>query len=274
MVIKKWFKDPKIDTKTHFNVIKIGENNICDDEIKEFLNKEILDSYIGIDTLIRNYSTKDKKVLIDFLENNVLPSKSELYRVWQGDLGEIISKLLVSYFFGLEVPATKLKLKTNKDKSVFGTDMISHNKGKDIKDWYYYEIKTKQDLLKKDYKITGNPRYITVVAYDGLKNDLSKNSGAIATFLGKLYEMKENYDKSKVYLDIADGSKIINKNYEIFIIGETSTYKDDIITALENISPDLKPLNVTIILIDGFKGLVDDLRNKVLIDAEKIVYTK
>lgn len=274
MVIKKWFKDPKIDTKTHFNVIKIWENNICDDEIKEFLNKEILDSYIWIDTLIRNYSTKDKKVLIDFLENNVLPSKSELYRVWQWDLWEIISKLLVSYFFWLEVPATKLKLKTNKDKSVFWTDMISHNKWKDIKDWYYYEIKTKQDLLKKDYKITWNPRYITVVAYDWLKNDLSKNSGAIATFLWKLYEMKENYDKSKVYLDIADGSKIINKNYEIFIIWETSTYKDDIITALENISPDLKPLNVTIILIDWFKWLVDDLRNKVLIDAEKIVYTK
>lgn len=273
MVLNKWLNYKKWNSKTNFSVINVSENEIINDEIKSFLNNHVLDSYIWINYIIRNYKQEKKELLIDFLEKEILPSSKELYRVWQWDIWEIISKLIVTFFSDLDVPATKLKLKSNKDKSMFWTDMISHNKWKEILEWHYYEIKTKQDLLNKNYKIKWNPRYITIVAYDWLQNDLAKNCESIATFLSKLYDEKWDFEKADMYWNISNWKTIVNKIYEIFIIWEKNTYKDDILDALDSISLTLSPLNITIVLIDWFKELVNDLRLKICDEAVKIVYS-
>lgn len=263
----------KWTNKAHFTVIQVSEKMNIDDEIKSFLNKEILESYVWVNYLVRNYKKEDKKLLIDFLENSILPSVGELHRVWQWDLWEIISKLIVVYFNDLEVPATKLKLKTNKDKSMFWTDMISHNKWDIISEWFYYEVKTTKNLTEKNYKIKWTPRYITVVAYDGLKNDIDKSCEAIAVFLSKVHDEKWDYDKADMYWKIADWRMKVNKEYKIFIIWEKSSYKEEILDSLDAINPSLSPLNVTIVLIDGFKELIEELRNKIWDDAIKLVYS-
>lgn len=272
MTLKKWLKHPDWVPKIGFTLIDVTENCSVDNEIKDFLNQNILEAYIGIPYLIRNYKSQSKLLLKTFLEKNILPSNTELYRVWQWDIWEIIAKLIVSYFRGLEVPATKLKLKTNKDRSVFWTDMISHDEWAIVSDWCYYEIKTKHNLADKNYDIPWNPRYITVVAHDSLRKDLDKNSESIATFLSKFYDEKWDYTKAAMYWDISNWKTRINRKFEIFIIWEKESFKDDIIKALENVDPKLASLNLTIVLIEWFKEFVTTLRNEICATAESIVY--
>lgn len=275
MVIKKWFKEPEIYKKTHFNVIKIWENNVCDDEIKEFLNKEILDSYRNLDFLKLQFKNENRSKLLEYLESYVFPNIEDGFWkiVWQWDFWEILSWIIVQYFQLLEVPIKKMRWKFNKDRSVFCTDMIAHNNWEKIENIYYYEIKTRQNISKKESTNWLNS-YITVHAYNSLYKDQQNSINWIADFLSRSYYEKDDYVNSIKYWDLVKNPDTYNKNYEIFIIWETNTFKEDIITALEDISPDLKPLNVTIILIEWFKWLVDDLRDKILIDAEKIVYAK
>jgi len=250
------------------------EHKIADDDIKSFLNSQMLEEYVWVDFLINRYKAQDKVKLVDFLERNILPDKTIglSKNVWQGDLWEIMAKLIVSYYRDLLVPAKKLRLKENKDKSVFWIDMIAHNKWDTINDWIYYEVKTRQDLSKKDSKVKWNPQYVTLIAYDWLK-DIEKNSEATASHLSLSCYESGDYEKSKLYGEIVDGSNKVNKNYEIFIIWEKSTYKEDILVALDEINPSLSPLNVTVVLIDWFKELIEGLRNKICDDAVKIVYS-
>lgn len=109
MVIKKWFKKPEIDKKTHFSVIKIWENNVCDDEIKEFLNKEILDSYRNLDFLKFQFKNEDRIKLLEYLESYVFPNTEDRFWkiVWQWDFWEILSWVIVQYFQWLYVPIKK-----------------------------------------------------------------------------------------------------------------------------------------------------------------------
>lgn len=166
-----------------------------------------------------------------------------------------------------------MRWKFNKDRSVFCTDMIAHNSWEKIEDIYYYEIKTRQNIWKKE-SISSLNSYITVHAYNSLYKDQQSSINWIADFLSQRYYDDKDLLNAKKYWDIAKGTDTYNKKYEIFIIWESTSYKDDIITALEGITIDLIPLNVTLVLIDWFKELVEELRNKVLISAEKIVYTE
>lgn len=261
--------------KPHFTVIEVMEHKIADEEIKSFLNSQMLEEYVWVDFLINRYKPQDKAKLIDFLEKTILPDKTIWLskNVWQGDLWEILAKLIVSYYRDLLVPAKKLRLKKNKDKSVFWIDMIAHNKWNTINNWIYYEIKTKQDLMKKVSSSKWNPRYITLVAYDWLERNAEKNCEATASHLSLSCYENGDYAKSALYWEIVDGTNKVKKYYEIFVIWEKSTYKEDILSALDSINPSLSPLNVTVVLIDWFKELIEELRNKIWDDAIKIVYS-
>ena len=272
-MLKSWLNHTNWPQKLHFNLIEVTENKIADEGVKYFLNTQMLEEYAWINFLIDKYRLQDKSKLVNYLEKQKLPDNIDNLskNVWQGDLWEIIAKLIVLYYRDLAVPANKLRVKENKDKSVFWIDMIAHNKWDKISDWIYYEVKTKQDLAKKDYNDEWNPRYITLVAYDWLKSIENNNESAAAHLMQTCY-YSWDYKQSALYWEIVDGTNKVKKYYEIFIIWEKSTYKEDIIDALDNINPSLSPLSITIVLIDWFKKLVEDLRNKICDDAVKIVY--
>lgn len=268
-----WLNYSSKDTWYSFSVFEVSENKKFDNEIKKILNQHILDSYRGIDFLKLHFESTEPEELVKYLESETLPSmvNTTSKNVWQWDCGEILSLLIAQYFQGLSVPLRKMRFKFNKEKSVFSTDLVAHNKWDTLTDMYYYEIKTKQDICNKDYSVPGG-QYITVVAYKWLEKDESCSNEAICDFLSRRAFDKGDLKESIKYNKVVKWDSNLSRNFEIFIIWEKSTYKEDILEELNNISPSLSPLNVTIVLIDWFKDLIEQLRDKITDDAVDIVY--
>lgn len=58
-----------------------------------------------------------------------------------------------------------MRFKFNKNKSVFGTDIVAINSLDDLNTVYYYEVKTRFNGAKKE-----SDNYITVIAWRCLKS--------------------------------------------------------------------------------------------------------
>ena len=191
------------------------------------------------------------------MKNEVIPKEDNQFdrNVRQGDWGEILTALIVSKFQNLEIPINKLQWKFNKDKAVFGTDLIAFNKGGKIEDIYYYEIKTR---VNPDIKEGRNPNryYIAVWAYNSLYKDEQSPTASIADFLTRLYFEKEDYDTANKFKDIVKNPQKYNRKFEIFLIIEKSKFIDEILQELNELPPQLEPLNITLVLIDNLSDLV------------------
>lgn len=270
-MITSWLNYKADIPKPTFTVFVLSENQTIDDTIKAVLQKEQLNSYRNIDFLKIHYKTEPRQNLVDYLNNQVLPSLTDQFHVWQGDLGETLGSMIVSYFQNLDVPLKKMRWKFNKDRSVFCTDMIAHNKGNSITDLYYYEIKTRQSLNSKE-SIGRSTSYITIHAHNSLLKDKDSPTEGIIDFLSRYYYEKDDLDNSSKYHDIIKNPNSYNKKFELFFIGEKTSYISNILDDLDSLPPQLSPLNVTVVLIHNFKQLVSDLRKTIIAEAVKIVY--
>ncbi len=138
---------------------------------------------------------------------------------------------------------------------MFGTDLIAYNKGKEIKDIYYYEIKTRLNPQNKEGKKT-NRNYISVIAHNSLLKDKNAPSETIADFLARYYFAKNDINKAKKFKDIVINPQNYNRNFELFFIIEKSNFTENIFEELNDLPPQLKPLKVTIIFIDNLQKLI------------------
>jgi hypothetical protein len=292
--IGRWFNKNEDDTTySNFNVVFLRENgsSLPDAPIKQYLEEELAKSYRNVSYLKTHYYNEPEDKLVDYLNNYVFPETSNTINknVWKGDFGEILAGLVVSYFQNLDVPIKKMKLKFNKDRSVFSTDMIAHNNGNIITDIYYYEIKTRQNIKEKEtVKVSGvNHRdYITVHAHNSLHRDETSPNEGIADFISRYYEekattfaeigddenMKLMLEQSKKYHDIVKNPSTYNRKFELFFIAETSSYELTILNALDALSSHLSPLNVTILLIENLNELIDSSRNNIIESTKRLVY--
>jgi len=179
-MIKEWLNYHKIKEAYVFELIDVIENNTPSAELIQYLKREILTSYRPLDFYKLHYHSEPEEKLRKYINEYVIPSdKNRLTKnVKQGDWGEILAALVVMYFQNLYVPIHKLRWKFNKDRSVFSTDMIAHNKDGRIKDIYYYEIKTRQSPQNKEYG-----EYISVIAHNSLLKDEQAPTEAIVDFL-------------------------------------------------------------------------------------------
>jgi hypothetical protein len=246
-----------------FSLIQITEKNKPDINITKLLQENILFSY----KTYRHYSLYfDKSATEDeirkYVLEQVIPAENnQLDRnVRQGDWGEVLAYLIVKYFLKLEIPINKLQWKFEKDKAVFGTDLIAFNNFDKIDDIYYYEVKTRQNPNKKERikgKKKGKPKYITVLAYESLLKDAESPTESIANFLAQLYEFKEDYETAYKFMEITKNPQKYNKKYELFLIVETKKFNKRILDDLNAMQSPLSPLNITIVLIDNLKQLVD-----------------
>lgn len=270
-MINNWLNYENKSPKPTFTVVEVSEKKRINNIIKTQLQREILDSYRDINYLKYRYKRKARKELVNYLEHEVLPSmKDQLsINVWQGDFGEIIAYLIVSHFQELSVPLKKIRWKLNKEKSIFATDMIAHNSDGKITDMYYYEIKTRQNLKKKE-----KSKYITVLACKSLEKDEKIPNEAIADFLSRQFYDKNDFESADKYGDIVDKANKLNRNFELFFVGEKSTYSENILAELNALPPKLKPLNITIVLIENFKELIKDLRETITKEATNIVHNE
>lgn len=293
--LERWLnKEEDISRSNNFNVVFFTEKDdpsLPDENIKQYIEEQVSLSHRNLSYLKLHYSHEQRDNLISYLESYVFPEMINQINknVWQGDFGEILAGLIVAYFQDLEVPIKKIKLKFNKDRSVFSTDMIAHNKGDSITDIYYYEIKTRQNIKAKEtVTINGTDfrNYITVHAHNSLhREEMSPNEG-IADFLSRYYEDKaaifleggdqDNVEKmlalSKKYHDIVKNPSNYHRNFELFFIAETSSYDDVVLTALNTITPLLYPLNITVLLIKNLNVLIKSTRDNMIDTTLKLVY--
>ncbi len=129
-MINEWLERvPKPDQYV-FKLIHVTEIKKPDDNIINFLQTEILQSYRDIDFYKFHLQNSTEDDIRNYVKTQIIPGdENQIVRnVRQGDWGEILTSLIVAFYQGLEVPISKLKWKFNKDRSVFGTDMIAHER--------------------------------------------------------------------------------------------------------------------------------------------------
>ncbi len=272
--IEDWLKyEKKEDTGYIFRLIHITENQSPpDEELIKYLQDKILTSYRPFDFYKFNFAeTATEDEIRKYVKEQVIPKDENQFdrNVRQGDWGEVLATLIVSKFQNLEIPINKLQWKINKDKAVFGTDLLAFNKGEKIEDIYYYEIKTRLNPNNKETK-NGESHYIAVWAYRSLEKDEQSPTESIADFFARLYFEKKDYNTAYKFLDIVKNPQNYNRKFELFLVIEKSKFIDEILQELNDLPPELKPLNVTIVFIDKLSELV----KKTWQDIENVLIEK
>ncbi|MCK5146822.1 DUF1837 domain-containing protein [bacterium] len=273
-MIEDWLKyEEKDDTDYVFKLIHITENQSPpDDKLIKHLQEKILTSYRKLDFYKFHFGeTATEDEIRSYVKEQVIPKdENQIDRnVRQGDWGEILTALIVSKFQNLEIPINKLQWKFNKDKAVFGTDLIAFNQGEKIEDIYFYEIKTRLNPCNKE-GTSPSRYYIAVWAYKSLYKDELSPTESIADFLERLYFEKEDYVTASKFKDIVKNPQNYNRNFELFLIVEKSKFIDEILKELNDLPPELEPLNITLVLIDN----LSDLIKKTWQDIENILIEK
>lgn len=261
-MIRKWMQEHTPKQKYVFKEIELNEKSILDEDMLNDLAEMVLFSYRSKKFYLRTLKDKSEQEVADYLEKYVYPStKSQLTKnVMQGDFGEIISAEVIEKIRKLEIPFCKLKWKFHKNKSVFCTDILSHNPRDEITELTYYEVKT---------KITNTKNKVCIKAHDSLKKDLPGEY--IADYLQKFFFEKaedfENrgdetnaetyYGLSSRYGDIVSNPSKYKKFFEIILVIDKSKYCEEFLKELHDMSPELSPLTVTVIKIDNLKVLFE-----------------
>lgn len=253
-----------------FRVIDVREKKQPDTTILEYLGKEIISSYRNLEFLKHTYRSEPESKLIQYIKDYVISSeKNTITRnVWQGDFGEIIASLIVSYFEGLKVPLKKLRLKFNRDRSVFCTDMIAHDEP--IKNLHYYEIKTRLKIRRET--VNGVSANITVIAHNSLHKDEQEPNEFIADFLSRINYEDGNWDEATRYSDIVKNPHNYDKNYELFFIIDDQSAIAQILDDLEALPPSLTPLRTTVVLIKNLGRLIIAMKQVAIDEAKRYVY--
>lgn len=257
-MLNKWLRYNEQKSSYLFRSIYVTEQSKPDNKLVEHLQEQILTSYRNIEFYKFHLENTTEAEIRSYVLDQVVPGDITQFdkNVRQGDWGEILSALIVTYFQDLEVPINKLQWKLNKDKAVFGTDLLAYNKGEEITDLYYYEVKTKLNPKDKIGK-SPNRSYITVIAHNSLLKDEKAPTESIAEFLERLFFMRGNFDEAKKFKDIIKNPQNYNRNYELFFIIENANFDSAILEELNMLPPQLDPLNVTLIFIDDLQNLVE-----------------
>jgi len=259
---------------TKFRLIDVSEKKQPDSAILSYIGEEIIGSYRNLEYLKVEYQNEPEANLVKYIKQYVISSEKNTItkNVWQGDFGEIIAGLIVSYFENLTVPLKKLRYKFNKDRSVFCTDMIAHNSSAPITDLHYYEIKTRLRLRKET--IQGVSSHVTVIAHNSLMKDEQAPNEFIADFLARNYYETQEWAKATQYSDIVKNPLKYKKAYELFFIVDDKSTLTDILNDLEHLPPTLTPLRTTVVLIKDLARLLVIAKKAAIDTTIKKVYNK
>lgn len=272
-MIKNWLEyNEDNDAEYVFKLVQITEKETPDDDLINLLQENLITSYRSLNFCKFHLGeTATEEEIRQYVQNQVIPKDENQVdkNVRQGDWGEILSGLIASYFQDLIIPINKLQWKFNKDKAVFGTDLLAFNKGDNIEDIYYYEIKTRLNPNNKEGK-KPNRFYISVLAHNSLLKDEQSPTESIADFLERLYVEKGDYDTASKFKDIVKNPQNYNRKFELFLIVEKDKFVKEILTELNELPPKLNPLSVTIIFIDDLSSLV----NRTWEDIESVLVDK
>lgn len=276
-MLTQYFSEKEIETPEYnFSFVCITQDKEKDDALIIELQKNIIKAYRKPSFLQRKRRNLDRHGLEDYIKNKVIPEKITNFdlAVRYGDFGEVFASLIIQYTQGREV-FHKLQWKYNPNKSVFGTDIVAFDSLDNPSEITYYEVKTRENALKKEE--IGRKRirkdeiiekdYITVIAYKSLEKDMLSDKESILDFMSRFYEQSNDLDKSDLFSDIVDGARAVNKSYEIFIITDTQIISKDyqlLLQALNAVPKSIRPLSVTFIFIENLKSLMTETWNTIV----------
>ena len=257
--IRDYFESNVNPPRYSFQIFHITEKKKLDTAFIKYLKEQILFSYRSLSFFQNHFhSSATNDEIRKYVKKFIPIDTIQLDRnVRQGDWGEVLACLIVTYFQRLIVPIHKLQWKFNHTKAVFGTDLIAFNAGNQIKDIHYYETKTSQYPQKKVSR-NGVSHYISVWAYKSLENDAFSSIESIANFLEMFYFEKGDYDNADKFKNFTRFSQNYNTHFEIFLIFEKNLFSEVILNELEALPPKLSPLSVTLVFVDDFKQLVEE----------------
>ena len=258
-MVEQYFKHFKQRDDLAFDFFYISQEKAVDNAFLENLKENLLISYRALEQYQFHLREASEEKIKDYVRDYVIPQDiSGVDRnVRQGDWGEILAGLMVSKFQDLSIPINKLRWKVNKNKSVFGTDLIAFNNGETITDIHYYEIKTRLYSHKKE---GAQPHYgyISILAHNSLLKDNNAPSEMLADFLMRYYIDRNQFDMAAKFSDIVQNPSKYNRKFELFFIVEENKYTDKIFEELNDLPPQLDPLRVTVIIIKDLQKLIDD----------------
>lgn len=257
-MIRQYFSEKENNSQKYdFCFISITEDKPKDDELIYELQKNILRAYRNSKFFQQQRRNLNRAGLENYILKYVIPDDITNFdlAVRYGDFGEVFASLIIEYIRGKRT-FHKLRWKFNSNKSVFGTDIVAFDSLDNPKEITYYEVKTRKNALKREAL-----EFITVIAYKSLEKDMNSNTETILDFMSRFYFDSNEYDKSKIFSDLVDGIKPVNKNYEIFVITDSKVlskkYKK-LLSALHSIPKTITPLSVTFVFIDNLKELMAD----------------
>lgn len=272
-MIEQYFSEKGKDSlKYDFCFISITEDKPKDNELIFELQKSILKAYRTTKFLQQKRRNLDRAGLENYILKNVIPSAITNFdlAVRYGDFGEVFASLIIEYIRKKET-FHKLRWKVNSNKSVFGTDIVAFDSLGNPKEITYYEVKTREDALRKE-----KSEFITILAYKSLEKDMNSNTESILDFMSRYYSDLEEYDKSNIFSDLVDGVKTVNKNYEVFVITDSKILSKDyknLLSALHSIPKTIAPLLVTFVFIDSLKELIADTWDTIAKNGAEFIET-
>lgn len=265
--IGKWLNAPiKEKTKYEYSLYRITKKADKTTTLIRDLQEELLYSYREKKFLKKNVFSMTKKNIRKYIKG-IIPEDSDniAENVRTGDFGEVLVKLIVSFFFHYTA-YNKLKFKFNKNRSVFATDLVAFDDISNPKSIYYYEIKTRKTLNKE------NGFYITQIAYESLEKDEDNCVQPILDFMAQRFFESRKKDLSLKYSKLALNKKKVKSNYEIFVLTNDINEKKilKICKALNETTIKLNPLSLTLVLVPELYTIRDEVWDTICDTAVEI----
>lgn len=276
-MIKQYFSIKEQNSLNYnFYFVRITQDKPKDDCLIDELQKNLLRGYRDPNYLQRKRRNLDKKGLENYIQKKVIPNKKNNFdlAVQYGDFGEMFASSVIE-FINSKITFHKLRWKYNSDKSVFGTDIVAFDSMDNPTEVTYYEVKTRENALKKEIIQKGNKKknipelkeFVTIVAYKSLEKDMLSDKESLMDYMSRLFYAEKEYDKSDLFSDLVDGKRSVNRKYEIYVITDgkvmSGNYKD-LLDVLNKFQKKINPLSVTFVFIDELKTLVTETWNTIV----------
>lgn len=275
-MIRQYFSEKERDSQKYiFTFVKINQDKDIDPQFEEYIQKNILTSLERpsfYKNVLKQMSEEDMR---NFILTRIIPNEEDFGKsVRSGDLGEVIASLIVRYFQNKE-PVAKLRWKVNRNKSVFGTDIVAFDNINNPQDITFYEVKKKNNALERTKnEKTEEYEYLIIKAYNSLQYDVTPNNESILSYMSKDYEYKENYELAIKYADLSLHPERVNNSYEIFIITDAKIEEKDYKITLEELNklqPTMKPLSITYIFINNISNFTKSIWNSIVDNGVKFI---
>lgn len=274
-MLKNWLlPKPRIPSPYKFSVVDIYEQKKADDQTASTLGNYLLLSHGNpkmieeeIKLLVEDTTILNLNILKEYLEKEILPKKKKIStRI--GNFGEILAANLLIEFEDFQLPIFKLRLREKLDWAIRLTDIClvkDHNK--ETPTICYGEAKTKSDKADLDIGIKGHTSIST--------EDALENIEVLSFICRWLYE-SEKTEEARFYSKIKLGKTTYNKRFDLFIIHNEATWKEDVLERLNNIEIDnrLTEFSVKVIHIYDLRALIDLSYEKCINAAEELINGK